>query len=65
MLQLNKAIYLTDKYRASEFRMSFNIILFGNRIASLLYKMLNKNRSIMLFLKRISVSTVHSVFNQI
>lgn len=45
MLQLNKAIYLTDKYRASEFQMSFNIILFGNRIASLLYKMLNKNRS--------------------
>ena len=26
--------YLTDKYRTSEFRISFNIILFGNRITS-------------------------------
>ena len=51
--------YLTDKYRTSEFRMSSNIILFGNRITSVLCNRLRTEASIVLFLWRVAVITVH------
>ena len=57
--------YLTDKYRTSEFRMSSNIILFGNRITSVLCNRLKIEASVVLFLWRVAVTTVNYVFNQI
>ena len=51
--------HLTDKYPTSEFGMSSNIILFGNRITSVLCNRLRTEASIVLFLWRVAVITVH------